>query len=135
MAWTRVVEKKIEIIDFKVIEPKAYFHREDIMLVFNQKKGSGEDKKIKGIQLVTVRIYGEDKALPTGTESNKVWETQALVATIPGTQFRADGIDLDQLLFSEGSKIALPCPVYINRVGGVEIDLVNDPFNTANKGM
>ncbi len=136
MAWTKVVENKIEIIDFKVIEPKAYFYREDIMLVFTQKRGSEDDKKIKGIQLVTVRIYENDKNLPTGaSEGNETVETHALVATISSTQFRADGIDTDQLLFSEGSKIALPCPVYVKTVGGTEVDLKTDPFDKASKGI
>lgn len=136
MAWTRVVENKIEIVDFNPVEPKAYFHREDIMEVFTQIRNSDPTKKIMGLQMVTVRVYETDKDAPTGKSvGNEMWETHALVPTRPGVEFRADGLDKEDLFFDAGAKIALSCPRHIDQEGGVEIDLETDPLNKEGKGL
>lgn len=127
MAWAKFSSKKVRIIDatFSVDGGKSeeskvlsfpYFHREDMNLVRNQKRG------IKGIVVLNVEIYSKNKDEKTSPD-NTVERTQMAVATAPNAEFTANGVTMKDLLLEEGAKVAIECPIWRDDVGGKEKEL------------
>ncbi len=136
MAWTKIVEEKMEFTAPIEGHRGAYFHKEDIEMLFRDNPNS------RAVQFLGVKVYETSKNLPEGRAfNNRVRHDNCLIAVPEHIPIRADGLPTGWNPFDEIWKwltgdeaIALPCPHWTDNEGGsnlTELDFFRDAHKAA----